>query len=1075
MVHPSTRSRRFSRAFEHLETRRLLAVDLVVEHDAIEPAEVGDMVTRTIRVHNLGDEVARDTLIRSSLTSELVDPVWERYEDRAKFISRPRGSDFQIRTSTTEDRVAYAVSDIAGVGDINGDGLEDFVVERVRKAESSRRWETADAMLVLGEISEDFDIARSTDSTVIVINNVGNWPYAILPLGDVNGDGFDDLAVGGLVVLGWADIGAESTIDIADDSGRSGLEFSQLVFPLGDLDADGVDDFVLGNYQIVFGDAEFRRGTSFDDAMLASLRSMTIECGLAGETCAAQWEWIQDASSAGDINGDGFQDAFIGRFRHGVLVVFGGPSLTGDAINFDRPGDNGFVIPTVVSLGHPVSFAHYIHLGFNVHSGGRPWEGVRYIGGNDFDGDGIDDLLVSILGAECHDCDTSAREGFETVAGAAVVFGSATIGAGGQLDEDLERIQRFEFITHFYTGKSAATSADVNHDGRPDIVIASPPVTYAVSDVSGGPDVDFGFVHDASHVLTGQNGFGRPGEWAFVDINRDGFVDEVNIREGEPAVVYLSNGVPPVTARGTGDIQQVVDVAPGTRVEYTVRGRLRDDAVAISSTAISSPDQRTEDKRDNIVSPNAGVLVDVGIGTATIDAENVVEFDVAVSNIGPMAAESVAVSEAVTHELHNVEWTRRDAVFPSVLRLSDANGPVGASFSGPTRAHPCSSLLPTGYETQLFTSLGYHVGSLGDVNGDGYDDIYAAEFRHVGEPHVIHFHGSADFGGPDGIFPEHFEITQGAPEPPQEITGDINGDGYADRITGDPEARGERGETYVTFGTPDGIPTLRIRDLDGTNGFVIRGDTPDYGTGHSVAAGDINNDGFDDLIIGESSHGIRTTDRDFRHSFAHVIYGRPTWPALSGLEDLDGYNGFKIDAGRGSDTNDLRGITVASDLDVNGDGIDDVLIGNVSEGAVVFSSINHGAVYVIFGRQQTLASGTGPISEILDLPFGAEVTYSVRGVLPEGAELAAGTMTATVSATQIDLDPRTNTATLGEVRLLSDLDSDGTVGFSDYLVLASNFGESDASREQGDLNGDGTVDLSDFIVLARQFGGGLHE
>lgn len=110
MVHPSTRSRRVSRAFEHLETRRLLAVDLVVEHDAIEPAEVGDMVTRTIRVHNLGDKVARDTLIRSSLTSELVDPVWERYEDRAKFVVDPtlgRTADFRIRSSSSDDRSTY--------------------------------------------------------------------------------------------------------------------------------------------------------------------------------------------------------------------------------------------------------------------------------------------------------------------------------------------------------------------------------------------------------------------------------------------------------------------------------------------------------------------------------------------------------------------------------------------------------------------------------------------------------------------------------------------------------------------------------------------------------------------------------------------------------------------------------------------------------------------------------------------------------------------------------------------------------------------------------------------------------
>ena len=67
------KSRRRKHAFEPLESRQLLAVDLVVEHDPLPIAEPGEEVTRVIRVHNLGDEVAEGTLIRSTLSNELVD------------------------------------------------------------------------------------------------------------------------------------------------------------------------------------------------------------------------------------------------------------------------------------------------------------------------------------------------------------------------------------------------------------------------------------------------------------------------------------------------------------------------------------------------------------------------------------------------------------------------------------------------------------------------------------------------------------------------------------------------------------------------------------------------------------------------------------------------------------------------------------------------------------------------------------------------------------------------------------------------------------------------------------------
>ena len=61
-------------------------------------------------------------------------------------------------------------------------------------------------------------------------------------------------------------------------------------------------------------------------------------------------------------------------------------------------------------------------------------------------------------------------------------------------------------------------------------------------------------------------------------------------------------------------------------------------------------------------------------------------------------------------------------------------------------------------------------------------------------------------------------------------------------------------------------------------------------------------------------------------------------------------------------------------------------------------------------------------------------------------------------------------ATVAPARLTGDINNDGVVDVSDFLVLAENFGKADATREDGDLDGDGSVQFSDFLVLVNNFG-----
>ncbi len=474
-----------------------------------------------------------------------------------------------------------------------------------------------------------------------------------------------------------------------------------------------------------------------------------------------------------------------------------------------------------------------------------------------------------------------------------------------------------------YSGGTVSAAGDVNGDGFADVIVGAG-ANDSNGTSSGRSYVVFGKVGGTlvqlSDLAAGAGGFaidGKAYDAAGVsvseagDVNGDGIADLIVGASGVDSNGVNSGSSYVVFGKATGTLVQITDVTAGTG-GFAIDGEAANDDSGYSVSAAGDV--------------NGDGLADLIVGALGADPN------------GSSSGRSYVVFGKATGTL---------------IQLSDVTaGTGGFTISGEAAGDVA----------------GLSVSTAGDVNGDGLADvIVGARYAdpngaQSGRSYVVF--GKANganvqlsdvalFG--TGGFAINGEVAGDEAGFSVSGAGDVNGDGLADLIVGargaDPNGNGS-GRSYVVFGKSTGA-LVQLSDVTaGAGGFAMNGENVLDRSGRSVsAAGDVNGDGFADVIV-----GAYLADPNLPYGSAggrsYVVFGKTGGTLVQLSAVTAGAGGFAID---GEGFEDYSGNRVSSAGDVNGDGLTDLIVGAFRADP---NGDRSGRSYVVFSPEAAAASGT---------------------------------------------------------------------------------------------------------------------